>query len=419
MYKKIIPYLNCEDEEADNIIEESIRYNNIAGDELFLYNYKYDEKSTDEFLYTVREVVKKVDIPVNIGIHVKDFEDIKKAFYTGARHVIIRQEISDIASAVEEGAKRFGYDKLILELEDDRLIYDQEAIKAIKDMGICGLLLKDINISKSLIGAVSQADLPVILKDSLENNKLYELISQDNVLGVSTDFFIGKEILKEKLSLKEKGVLVNTYESKIGFGEFKLSSEGLIPVVVQDYRTNQVLMLAYMNEESYTQTIETGMMTYYSRTRQKLWLKGESSGHYQYLKSLQIDCDKDTILAKISQVGVACHTGAESCFYTKLINNKTKETNPYKIITEVYDTISDRKQRPKDGSYTNYLFDEGLDKILKKCGEEATEIVIAAKNPNAEELKYEIADFLYHMMVLMVECGLDWDDIVMELSHRR
>ena len=193
----------------------------------------------------------------------------------------------------------------------------------------------------------------------------------------------------------------------------------MIPVIAQDYRTGEVLMMAYMNEEAFEKTIKTGRMTYWSRSREELWCKGDTSGHYQFVKSLTIDCDNDTLLARVHQVGAACHTGNRSCFFTTIMKKEINDRNPFNVFEEVYNIIKSRKERPKEGSYTNYLFDKGLDKILKKCGEEATEMVIAAKNPDAEELKYEISDFLYHMMVLMVECGLDWDDVVKELSNRR
>jgi phosphoribosyl-ATP pyrophosphohydrolase/phosphoribosyl-AMP cyclohydrolase len=161
-------------------------------------------------------------------------------------------------------------------------------------------------------------------------------------------------------------------------------------------------------------------MTYYSRSRQSLWLKGESSGHFQYVKELSADCDMDTLLAKVHQVGVACHTGAYSCFFNDVIApfNEKDEMNPLKVFQQVYDVILDRKVNPKEGSYTNYLFDKGIDKILKKVGEEATEIIIAAKNPDKEEIKYEISDFLYHVMVLMAEKDVTWEEITKELARR-
>jgi phosphoribosyl-ATP pyrophosphohydrolase/phosphoribosyl-AMP cyclohydrolase len=159
-------------------------------------------------------------------------------------------------------------------------------------------------------------------------------------------------------------------------------------------------------------------MTYYSRSRKCLWLKGETSGHFQYVKSLKIDCDNDTILATVKQIGAACHTGNRSCFFTTLAEKEYKATNPLEVFEHEYQVIVDRKEHPKEGSYTNYLFDKGIDKILKKLGEEATEIVIAAKNPDPEEVKYEISDFLYHMMVLMVEKGVTWEEIIEEVANR-
>ena len=147
-------------------------------------------------------------------------------------------------------------------------------------------------------------------------------------------------------------------------------------------------------------------------------MKGETSGHIQYVKELTADCDFDTILAKVSQVGVACHTGNQSCFFNEIVKKEYIEKNPLKVFETVYNIIEDRKNNPKEGSYTNYLFDKGIDKILKKVGEEATEIVIAAKNPDPEEVKYEISDFLYHMMVLMAEKGVSWEEITEELANR-
>ena len=221
-----------------------------------------------------------------------------------------------------------------------------------------------------------------------------------------------------KVKCEEHGIKMTSFESMMSFSEFKLNEDGLIPVIVQHYKTGEVLMMAYMNEEAYETTLKTGKMTYFSRSREALWVKGETSGHFQYVKSLTIDCDKDTILAKVEQIGAACHTGNPTCFFQSLVGKDYDETNPLQVFESVYETILDRKNHPKEGSYTNYLFDKGIDKILKKVGEEATELVIAAKNPNPEEIKYELSDFLYHAMVLMVERGVTWEDITKELADR-
>ena len=208
-------------------------------------------------------------------------------------------------------------------------------------------------------------------------------------------------------------------KSSIAWSDFKLNSDGMVPVIAQDYQTNEVLMLAYMNEEAFNTTLETGKMTYWSRSRNELWTKGLTSGHLQFVKSLTLDCDNDTILAKVRQIGAACHTGSKSCFFNEITKKDYEESsNPLQVFEEVFDVIKDRKIHPKEGSYTNYLFDKGIDKILKKLGEEATEIVIAAKNPNPNEVKYEISDFLYHMMVLMAEKNVTWEEITTELANR-
>ena len=221
-----------------------------------------------------------------------------------------------------------------------------------------------------------------------------------------------------KAALETDSVKFNLFRSSLPFSSFKLNEDGLIPVIVQDFRTAEILMMAYMNEEAYEQTLREGMMTYWSRSRQELWRKGDTSGHYQYVKSLDIDCDRDTILAKVEQIGSACHTGHRSCFYTNLASKAYDGRNPMTVFDDVMATILERKENPKEGSYTNYLFDQGIDKILKKVGEEAAEIIIAAKNPDSDEVKYEICDFLYHMMVLMAEREVSWKDITKELAER-
>lgn len=214
------------------------------------------------------------------------------------------------------------------------------------------------------------------------------------------------------------------------FDELKFDEKGLIPVITRDFRNGEVLMLAYMNREAVEKSLETGKVHYWSRSRNKLWQKGETSGHYQYIKSIKVDCDGDTLLITAEQKGSACHTGHYSCFYRELTEDGIKgiennsDTTAFDggksaILQELYDVIVDRNANPKEGSYTNYLFEKGLDKILKKVGEESAEVIIAAKNKSKEEIRYEIADLVYHVFVLMVERGLVPDDIYEELKKRR
>jgi phosphoribosyl-AMP cyclohydrolase / phosphoribosyl-ATP pyrophosphohydrolase len=417
--KKIIPYINCENELPVNIIKEAMQYDIGGADEVFVYNYSKDETSREEFIGVAKDLIKQIDSPVIIGCYVNRLEDVKKALYTGATYVAIKYSICSDDKVIKEASDRFGKDKIILELENYKDICSQDLMDHFKQIGVYAILLKHVELSNNLLETINSLEFPIIIRDSLSNNDIVSLLEPEKVIGVSTNYYKNKDMFKAKLSLKAQSIDVNTFNSSMDFLEFKLNSDGLIPVIVQDYKTSEVLMMAYMDEEAFQKTIETGKMTYHSRSRNELWIKGETSGHFQYVKALSIDCDKDTILAKVAQVGPACHTGSKSCFFNELVKKEYDDTNPLTVFQDVYDVILDRKQNPKEGSYTNYLFDKGIDKILKKCGEEATEIIIAAKNPDAEELKYEISDFLYHMMVLMAECNLDWSDIVKELAHRR
>lgn len=200
--------------------------------------------------------------------------------------------------------------------------------------------------------------------------------------------------------------------------------DNLVTVVAQDYHSKKVRMVAYMNEEALVKTIESGEIYYYSRSRNSLWKKGETSGYYQYLKGMSIDCDGDAILIQIEQLGgISCHTGNSSCFYrsidefNKVDNIKESLSNEESFLTKLYKITLDRKINPKEGSYTNYLFNEGINKILKKIGEEASETIIAAKD-SKEEVVFEVADLIYHLTVLLVEIGISWDDVKNELEKR-
>lgn len=207
----------------------------------------------------------------------------------------------------------------------------------------------------------------------------------------------------------------------------KYDKAGLVPVIAQDAHSKKVRMLAYMNEEALTKTLETGKVHYFSRSRNELWLKGETSSNYQYLKSISIDCDGDTLLLQIEQQnGISCHTGNSSCFYRELKEDITQAerteqaaSEEKNMLTDLYDVIYDRKLHPKEGSYTNYLFDKGTNKILKKVGEECTEVIIAAKEEDKSELAFEISDLMYHLTVLMAEKGLTWQEVESELHKRK
>lgn len=206
----------------------------------------------------------------------------------------------------------------------------------------------------------------------------------------------------------------------------KFDQRGLVPAIVQDANTQIVLMLAYMNKEALDKTLETGRSWFFSRSRNQLWQKGETSGHIQKVKSVYYDCDADTILLQVEQTGPACHEGTYSCF-SRQLNVAAGQTGEQAVVMneaalvlqELYDVIVDRKTNRKEGSYTNYLFDKGQDKILKKVGEEAAETIIASKNQSKSEILYEMADLWYHCLVLLGYHNITPAELLAELQGRR
>lgn len=197
--------------------------------------------------------------------------------------------------------------------------------------------------------------------------------------------------------------------------ELKFDEKGLVCAIAQDYESGEVLMQAYMNKEAYLLTLETGYAHYFSRSRQKLWKKGETSGHFQKVKSIYVDCDGDCVLMKVEQTGAACHTGNYSCFFNEIKNGGIG----VEMLGALQRIIKDRKDNPEEGSYTSYLFEKGVDKIAKKTGEEAVELVIAAKGGDKNEIIGECADLLYHTLVLLENVGVKLSDVCNELKERR
>ncbi len=197
--------------------------------------------------------------------------------------------------------------------------------------------------------------------------------------------------------------------------ELKFDEKGLIPAIVVDAVTKKVLTLAYMNKESLAITMEKGLTCFFSRSRQELWLKGETSGNYQHVVSITADCDKDALVVMVEKDGPACHTGTDSCFTAPVYESEELHEFSYEGLMSL---IEGRKIEKKEGSYTTYLFEKGLDKMLKKVGEESTEVIIAAKANDKKETVYEIADLAYHVMVMMIEMGISLEDIHRELASR-
>ena len=395
-YLKIIPSLHLSADADPVRVSACAAACEDRGADAFLILFETDvAENPENYFRVIRECSRAVDIPIYAHARYFKLEDVKKLLYAGAAYCVFYGTVEDDMRMYSEAMLRFGTDRCAcLQAPQEEVLSVDEEVTPVVQYWVETSVNSDIPMLLNEGGAVDLLALDIDLTDA------------DN------DYFAVKS------ALAECGISVDLFRSAVDPAEFHWDDKGLIPVIVQDDKTDEVLMMAYMNEESYRLTCETGRMTYFSRSRQSLWVKGETSGHFQYVRSLSLDCDADTILARVRQIGAACHTGNRSCFFTSLVRRSGMHPNPEKVLEDVYAVIKDRKEHPKEGSYTNYLFDKGVDKICKKIGEEATEIVIAAKNPDPEEIIYESADFLYHLMVLMADKGLTWDDILDELSKR-
>lgn len=410
-----VPDAKHTDEKTD-VLELAQLYNDSGIDKIICYDLSEDDEEHEKNILAIREINRNIEIKTCGGGNINRLEDVKKLLYAGCIEVIINGSKAGSIDLITEASSRFGSEKILVSLSTIDLVFKA---KGIIENNVHEFVIYNRALLESLEGIT---DVPYILNvDTYQFDDLVRLLRSEKIRGISGAFIndVTTDIMQLKCELSDAGIKIDNFTQKLSWSDLKVNSDGLVPVIVQDYQTGEVLMLAYMNEEAFQKTVRIGKMTYYSRSRKELWIKGLTSGHIQYVKSLTADCDYDTILAKVSQVGgIACHTGSPSCFFNEIIKKEYIERNPLKVFESVYDVILDRKEHPKEGSYTNYLFDKGLDKILKKVGEEATEIVIAAKNPDNEEVKYEISDFLYHMMVLMAEKGVTWEDITRELAQR-
>lgn len=413
----------CEELDAGDAAALAQQYSNYGADGILLFDLSEGDAEHDVSVGMIRKIAEASDIPVYGGGNIRRTEDVKKLLYAGCRKIFLNFAKEENRMMAQEVSDRFGKEKILACVTTDEF----NDLKEYKEY-LGGLVWLDAEISvsegqeKEILEKWSEnADEENVLLclDGYQENDIIRVLRHPASSGIASRELMGADdFMERKHFLKDSGVAVNTYEASLSWNDFRPDSSGLLPVVVQDIRTQEVLMVAYMNQEAYETTVRTGRMTYWSRSRKELWVKGMTSGHFQYVRELCVDCDNDTLLAKVLQIGAACHTGNKSCFYRSIMKRECAETNPLKVFEDVFAVILDRKQHPKKGSYTNYLFDKGIDKILKKVGEEATEIVIAAKNPDPEEVKYEISDFLYHVMVLMAEKGVSWEDITRELARR-
>ena len=389
--------------------------NDEGVDHLFLMEQAENDEQHHANLPILSTICRSAEMLVAGGGYVHGVDQVKEYLYAHCSCVIIDGTRKDAPSILKDAATRFGREKLILSIKNPDLLFKQK--ETVEQNAGALLLMEESNLK----AIESMTYLPVFVKvPDLSKEILNSVLSAETVQGITIDY--GKvaslDVLGYKNKLVEQNLEITRFEPLLDWKQMKLNSDGMVPVIVQDYLNGDVLMLAYQNEEAFYHTIKSGKMTYWSRSRNELWVKGETSGHFQYVKSLTADCDRDTILAKVSQIGAACHTGSRSCFFQDIIRKEYSSKNPHTVLEDVYKVIKDRKEHPKEGSLSTSLFEKGIDKMIEELGRENVRTALAAKNGDKEGVVYEMSDFLYYGMLLMVEMGITWDDIMTELAYR-
>lgn len=392
-------------------------YEENSSDGILLFDLSKDKWEHTENIETIRRICSSVDIPLVCGGHIETEDDIRNLLRSGSKKVFLNMSKQSNVDMLKTIGESFDREDIAVCINEFSTL--QEITELINKNASLVFLFGDNRHLYDAVNSLPLRTVPIISVPNYE--RVVALLRHENVAGVSGNAISNLDVDLPKLrqEASARGVNLQKCECRFAWQDLKLNSDQMIPVIVQDYKTQQVLMMAYMNEEAFKQTLVTGRMTYFSRSRQKLWIKGETSGHFQYVKQILIDCDNDTLLAKVAQVGAACHTGNRSCFYRELVPQKADARNTFTVFENMLNAIRDQKENPVKDSYTNSLFDKGLDRILKKIGEKSLGLIFACKDDSQIETEQQACDLLYHLMVLMVQLGISWDDITAELLKNK
>lgn len=391
-------------------------YNDSGIDKILLWDLSETKEEHNNTLKVIREINRVLEISSYAYGWTSSIRDIREYLFSGCRRVILCSSDPELPNMIEECQKRYRSDRLSLALDDVDILFKKRA--EIEEY------YHDVYVFKPEIleSVVNMTELPFYaVVDSMDVKDYMEILELPTCLGIGGPLLNDRhtDIMTLKHSLFSKGISVILNDSNMDWSEFKLDADGLIAVVAQDYATKEVLNYGYMNEEAFLATMEKGKMHYYDKQTHSVTMHGAGTEQFQYLKSLSVDCHKQAILAKVSQIGVACHTGNYSCFYTEIMKKDYTEKNTVKVLENIYNVIENRKKYPREGSFTNFLFDKGINEIARKIQSESTELILSAKDQDAEALRTELSDLIYFMMVLMSENNITWDDVINEMAQRK
>ncbi|SER62710.1 bifunctional phosphoribosyl-AMP cyclohydrolase/phosphoribosyl-ATP diphosphatase HisIE [Lachnobacterium bovis] len=390
-------------------------YNDNGFDKIIILDIFENEIEQEKNIRVIKQVNKQIDIKVCAGNTQTQLSDVKKYLYAGCVEVIFNGQKPISLNAAIEASKNYSKDIVVVAANSVDFIFKQKDI-----MNRCfhEVIIKNKELIELVENTIS---IPyIVCVGEIEVDYIVRILRHENVRGICVDYTYSKEldVMKLKNQLVQNNIRMDNYEPELHWDDLKKNSDKMVPVIVQDYRNDEVLMLAYMNKEAFNATIASGKMTYWSRSRNELWVKGETSGHFQYVKSLTADCDFDTILAKVSQIGAACHTGNRTCFFNNIIKKEYVEKSPIRALDSIYKSIKDFRDNASDRVENELLLDSGTDEILQNVGEKFINILLSYKSIDETNFKIEMSDFLCKIMILMVEKGVTWEDIIKEMSSK-
>ncbi len=399
-----------------NAIDLVKLYNDSGVDKLLIMDVSDTEEGHRKSLKTIREINRILEINSYAYGWTSSIQDIRDYFFAGCRRVVLDTKNPELNDILEDCSKHFRNDRLSLAVNSVDILFKK---KDLIDSTFHDLYIFD----KDLLSSISaMTNMPFYMFVDSENQEDYEkVLLESNCLGAFGPMINDQttDIMFLKNDLFSKGILTQINTSTMDWSCFNLNHDGLISVITQDYSTKEVLDHGYMNEEAFNLTLQKGKMHYYDTDTNEVYMHGFETKECQYIKSLSVDCDHRSLLAKVSQIGNACSTGNHSCFFNEILKTEYMEKNTVKILENIYNVIHERKHHPREGSFTNELLDAGLNEISKRLLNEATNIVLSAKDNDAQALSGEISDLIFFIMVLMTEYELNWDDISNELTQRK
>ncbi len=413
-YKKIIPcmflykgYAIKWFHDTEVISEDPVAlakaYSERGADELLIFDLSKTEEGHQTALDTIRKINRVIRIPVMAGGNIHQKENIRQLFHAGVKRVFLNFSKATGVDLLKEASERFGKERMLVSLNDFDTLFKQKELIEQYASGILFLHRPDLNSVKDTTNMPT-----MILTDCMEEQEVFRILKTEHIHGFSGmfvnhpdfDFFAFKD------RCQREGCSISSFESKLPFAAFVTNADETVPVIVQDSKTAEVIRMAYMNQEAFEHSLKTGKMTYYDPDKKKTWVEGAGDGAFELIHDMEMNEEKNVLLAKVEQ------RETKNTFTLHLVESEHKSTNPTALFETIYQVLAEEKMYAKEE-----IYDVVMDRILKKIGENTTDLVIATKNANINEVKSELSKILYHSIELMVERDITWEEVLDELAN--